>query len=344
MNNRNAVCCQVPISVLNSIAQELEHQGIGRDVWLHGSEVSSAMLNDPNASLSAATHLRLIEHAMTLSNCPHLGLLVGHRQTPSSWGVLGYAINCCTTVRDALLMGARYNRLASTFNRFELHEHGTTASWVATPLMDFGDSLRFIMEFEFASFCRAAALLVGDTQPLLELNFSYAAPAHAGLYAAYMGVPVRFAAPHNQAVLRSSGLTLPILQGSPLNMVHAARLCEEQLSRQTLHDDLESQIRSILLAALPEACPNADEVARTLHMTARTLRNRLAERGTHFQLILDQLREQMACTELSRTRTKVEHIAWRVGFQDAPSFRRAFKRWTGLTPHEYRQRAQASGQ
>ena len=126
--------------------------------------------------------------------------------------------------------------------------------------------------------------------------------------------------------------------------MHAARLCEEQLSRQTRHDDLESQIRSLLLAALPEACPGADEVARTLNMTARTLRNRLAERGTHFQLILDQLREQMACTELSRTRTKVEQIAWRVGFQDAPSFRRAFKRWTGLTPHEYRQRAQACGQ
>ena len=344
MNNRHALCCQVPISVLNGIAQELERQGIGRDVWLQGSEVSSAMLDDPSASLSAVTHLRLIGHAMTLSNCPHLGLLVGHRQTPSNWGVLGYAINCCATVRDALLMGARYNRLASTFNRFELHEHGATASWVATPMMDFGQTLHFIMEFEFASFCRAAALLVGDTQSLLELNFSYAAPAHAALYADYMGVPVRFAAPRNQAVLRSSGLSLPILQGSPLNMGLAARLCEEQLSRQTGRDDLESQIRSLLLAALPEACPNADEVARTLNMTARTLRNRLAERGTHFQLILDQLRKQVACSELSLTRAKVEHIAWRVGFQDAPGFRRAFKRWTGLTPHEYRQRAQAGAQ
>jgi AraC-like DNA-binding protein len=77
-------------------------------------------------------------------------------------------------------------------------------------------------------------------------------------------------------------------------------------------------------------------------MTGRTLRNRLAERGTHFQSILDQVRAQMACADLSGTRNKVEHIAWRVGFQDAPSFRRAFKRWTGLTPLEYRQRAQAS--
>lgn len=342
MNPRNALCWQVPISVLNGIAQELERLGIERGVWLHGSEVSTAMLNDPTGSLSAVTHLQLIQRAMDLSRCPHLGLLVGHRQPPSDWGVLGYAINCCATIHDALLTGTRYSRLASTFNRFELREHGKTASWVAIPVMDFGETLRFIMEFEFASFCRGAALLVGDTESLIELNFSYATPAHADLYRKYMGVPVRFGAPLNQAVLHSSDLQRPILQASPLNMGLAANLCEEQLSRQTLDDDLASQIRRLLLAALPETCPSANEVAQALNITARTLRNRLAERGTHFQSILDQVRAQMACAELSRTRTKVEHIAWRVGFQDAPSFRRAFKRWTGLTPLEYRQRAQTA--
>lgn len=342
MNPRNALGWRVPVSVLGSIAEELERIGIGRSAWLQGSDVSATMLDDPTGSLSVTTHLRLIQKAMAISDCPHLGLLVGQRQTPSHWGVLGYAINCCVTVRDALLTGARYSRLASSFNSFELRELGETANWVATPLMDFGETLRFIMEFEFASYCRTSALLVGNTAALREIHVSYAAPAHADLYQTYMGVPVRFEAPLNQAVLDSSGLQLPILQGSQLNMGLAARLCEEQLSRQTPHDDLESQVRCLLLAELPQTCLGADDVARALHMTARTLRNRLAERGTHFQAILDQVRAQAACAELSLTRAKIEHIAWQVGFQDAPSFRRAFKRWTGLTPFEYRQRSGAA--
>ena len=342
MNARSHAGWQVPVSVLSGIAQELEQQGIAASTWLHGSEVSAAVLADPTGSLSLATHLLLIQRAISLSGCPHLGLLVGQRQTPSHWGVLGYAINCCATVRDGLLLGARYSRLASSFNRFELHEQGATAYWVATPVSDFGEALRFILEFEFASFCRAATLLVGDTGALQELHFSYAAPAYAERYQACMGVPVRFAMPRSQAVLLGSGLQRPILQASPLNLGLAERLCEEQLSRQTAHDDLEAQIRSLLQAALPQRCPNAEAVAQALHMTARTLRNRLAERGTHFQAILDQVRAQTACAELAGGAAKIEQIAWQVGFQDAPSFRRAFKRWTGLTPLAYRQRARAT--
>ena len=77
-------------------------------------------------------------------------------------------------------------------------------------------------------------------------------------------------------------------------------------------------------------------IAEKMNVTSRTLRNRLRRLGTSYQETLDSLREQIARDVLRRSRLTVSEIAEHVGYSDARSFRRAFKKWTGMTPDHYR--------
>lgn len=326
---------RIPVQVLIGIAEELERQGVSRGQFLVGTGLSTTILADPSNRISIQKHIELIERAIDLAPTPGIGLDVGKKQTPSSWGILGYAVNCCGTTREALLMGARYSRIASSFNTLQLIETEQMAYWVATPPVDLGRVLPFIMEFEFVSFCRSATLMTGKSDALVEFHCSYPPPPYFKRYGEFFDIPVRFNAKANQILIHPSGLNYPILQASPVNTTMAAQLCEEHLARQPIYDDLAMQVRSMLLAQ-PGTFPSAESIARSLNMTSRTLRNKLSDADASFQMILDSVREQLARNQLTYTQLKIDDIAWKAGFRDTTSFRRAFKKWTGSTPAEYR--------
>jgi len=81
-----------------------------------------------------------------------------------------------------------------------------------------------------------------------------------------------------------------------------------------------------------------DECAASLSLSARTLRRKLQERGLSYQQIIDEVRSGLARTQLLAPRSSVEAVATRLGFSEAASFSRAFKRWTGMSPRQFRAR------
>ena len=82
--------------------------------------------------------------------------------------------------------------------------------------------------------------------------------------------------------------------------------------------------------------PSFEELTGMLNMSARTLRRRLEREGTSYQRIKDNARRDLAITLLSRNRMTVSDVAEWVGFSDPSAFHRSFKKWTGLSPGEYR--------
>lgn len=337
---RTTFAWRVPVQILQGIAKLLEEQGIDVTEWLRDSGLGARIIETPNHRLSIHQHLALFRRAIALARDPGIGLTIGHRQTPSDWGILGYAINCCADAREAFSLGARYSRIASSFANLRLLETRNAAYWQAKPPLHYGDVLPFVIEFEFASFVRCAQLLTGRTDGIAEIHFAYPQPIHRRRYDEFFPLPLKFDAPINQVVLEPRCLLFPILQASNSNRGLAEQMCQEYLARQPLHDDLPGEIRALLLTDA-RYYPDAELVARTLNMTSRTLRKRLALKDTSFQSILDDVRSQRAKERLANTQMKVEEIAWDCDFGDTPSFRRAFKKWTGLTPVEYRQQQRA---
>jgi AraC-like DNA-binding protein len=130
-------------------------------------------------------------------------------------------------------------------------------------------------------------------------------------------------------------LRRPILQANPLSLAAAERMCAEFLKANPATDDLVMRVRQMILEQNNELW-SENAIADRLNVTGRTLRNQLRRNGTSYQKILDSLREQIAQDDLMHSTLNIGEIAEHVGYSDARSFRRAFKKWTGMTPDEYR--------
>lgn len=111
-----------------------------------------------------------------------------------------------------------------------------------------------------------------------------------------------------------------------------------QLARQAFMNDppFTALVRQRLAVSMDGGAPSMEDVARSLGKSPRSLHRHLAGEGTRFNDLLDDVRRQFAEQYLARPRLAVSEVAYLVGFNDSSAFFKAFRRWTGVTPNEYR--------
>ncbi len=325
----------IPVQLIATMVRELSRHGITAQQLLAETGFSEQDLATPETMMPYRTAQKIIEKACELSPIPHLGLAIGTQQSPSSMGVLGYGINCCATVEDAMNMAVKYFRVASTLIITEWRQENGKLYWLTKPPVDLGKILPCIVEQEFSMLCRVHPMLTGQPLNVLEAHFQYSEPDDTSAYQSIFACPLYFSAEENQLVLAAEILQQPIIQANPLSVLAAERMCNEFMLANPTADDLVLQIRQLILEQGNEYW-SEDTIAKRLNITGRTLRNQLRRVGTSYQAILNSLREQIAREALTRSTLNVSEIAATVGFSDARSFRRAFKQWTGMTPEDCR--------
>lgn len=99
-----------------------------------------------------------------------------------------------------------------------------------------------------------------------------------------------------------------------------------------------ASFQTLISEALPERYPTIDHTARLLGIPVRTLQRRLEENGFSYSALVDEIRFELACRLLDEPRVRVATVAKALGYTDASSFSRAFRRWTGMSPRAYRRR------
>ncbi|MCY1413973.1 putative HTH-type transcriptional regulator [compost metagenome] len=95
-------------------------------------------------------------------------------------------------------------------------------------------------------------------------------------------------------------------------------------------------MRQAIEVQLPDGVPSADTVAQALHLSLRSLQRHLADEGCRYDSLLDECRQNLALQHLRNANNSLSEISYLLGFADTSSFNRAFKRWTGLSPGQYR--------
>ena len=108
------------------------------------------------------------------------------------------------------------------------------------------------------------------------------------------------------------------------------------LARPNPHQSVSGQVRQRLRNHDIRDLPTLNQMAQTLHMSSATLRRRLSEEGTAFQQLKDHCRMEQAALLLQQAELSIREIAEQVGYTEASTFHRAFKKWQGTTPGAYR--------
>ena len=325
----------VPVQLLSLVALELQKQGSTVTELLSGTEIGEEHLFDSEMTVSYRTAMKILSRALELSTIPHLAFAVGAQQSTASLGVLGYGINCCTDLREAVEVARDYHRISSTLLLGEQDEDNNYFRWTAAPPIELGSLLRFLVEEEFCTIIHTVEILVGEPFQIEEVHFQHQKPDYFELYDQFFRCPIIFSSDRNQLVLPSHVLDKPILNANPLSAKTAKRLCEDFLKANPAASDLIAQVQQFALQA-PHMLLDEETVASRLNITSRTLRNRLKKQGTSYREIVHILREQIAKKQLGHERLSVSKIAEQVGYSDARAFRRAFKQWTGMTPEMFR--------
>jgi AraC-like DNA-binding protein len=172
-----------------------------------------------------------------------------------------------------------------------------------------------------------------------EVWFQHAPPENTSEHRRIFRAPVRFAQVSNELFFHRSLLDVPIARADLGLCTVLDRHAEELLAKfsaQGRPQNVVDQVRQILSIALRGGDPGLEASARQLRMSARTLQRKLNEKGTSHQDLLDEMRRELSMRYLQEPEVAICEVAYLLGFSESSAFHRAFRRWTGTTPRDYR--------
>lgn len=304
--------------------------------------IDAGRLDDPALRLSEQQFTRFLIGLSRRSRDEFWGL--ASRPVPlGTFHTLCRLIVNCATLGEALTIGGRFYRLViDDFAVKTRTQAGTTTVWLAT--RPGGPATARCSSMQGAALFMLYQLmcwLVDRRLPLAAVDMAFTRRPHsAEPLRAYETSVVRFDQPHTALQLETHLLSLPILGDERRLSRFLSQVPRALLLRY--HDDnrVKDKVRALLRRGIA-ANLSLENVADRLHMTAATLHRRLMEEGcASFTELRDEVRRQAAVELLKQRHLTLEKIASRLGFAEHSTFHRAFKRWTGIAPGEYRQRAE----
>ena len=320
------------------IARELHLQERDLSALLRGTGLPLTVLQPGDETrLSAAQQLRIIQNARAISGSPHLGLQLGHQLTPSTHGPIGYLALSSPDLITALQALRDFLPLRIAFAQLDLqHSDDWLQCTLQLRLAAPSEEQRILLEC-FALLLQALVeSVLGGPPQGARFEFAFASPGYHRVYADYFHVPTRFGAAHSCLWLPHGLIHSANSSGDPGSYRLAQDLCHrllEQVPAGSL--SMTDRVRRLLLSMPPGAASEA-EVARALFVSRRTLARRLTREGSGYRQLREQIFAEMAARHLRDTELSVEAVAALLGYHDAANFRRAFHRWYGCSPQDFR--------
>lgn len=304
--------------------------------FFRGSHVDYNQLMELNTELSFEQQIVLFENALTISESPELGLLVGTQLHLSTHGSLGAAIFSSENLRVALDTLTRFFKVRAQFIDIQVHCSGKLTHIQLNEPFSLGELRCFLSESLVSAIYSAISFFTASAELKGELRFAYGAPDYHDRYLDFFNLPISFDQNVTEIIVESTVLELSSSvadKGLHKQVVERCQQLLQELQPQTV--SYSESVRSIF-ANNPGKIWGIEEVAKQLNMTSRTLIRKLKVEDTRFQKIRDSVLQQQAKAYLMDRNMTVENIGHLLGFSEAASFRRSFKRWFGETPANFR--------
>jgi AraC-like DNA-binding protein len=171
----------------------------------------------------------------------------------------------------------------------------------------------------------------------VEVSFAHVGPEYIEPYEDFFSCKVQFGRNFNRLVFRSEDLDAKSLKADKsINRFMMERLKEEADGVEVSADKLLNDTRNLIKDALPSGIPTASEIGKHLGMSTRTLSRRLSEKGYSYQALVQNTKHKISTELLTQSSETVSEIAFQTGFSEQSAFNRAFRRWEGQSPLEYR--------
>lgn len=331
------------VSVLASAATGLvefiQREGGDADRILGRAGIDPEQLWHPMLSLDLHRYCQVFEEAAVQTGDDNFGLRYGQQFKPDALGLLGYVGMSSSTVGDAL---------HNVVQAFPCHQQGSLLKFVEGDefcRLDYqvhqGSIVRKRQDAELSMgvFLNLMRHALGGRWAPEYVNFEHPRPLSWHEHTQAFDAPVFFAQSVNSLVFRRSVLDRPMpTRDARLlallldNMRALAQSRSGEVGSRDLVDEAKGQIQRLL----PEGEPSLEQVAEKLRLPAWTLQRRLGEHGLSFSALVEHLRRELAAYYLEQSGLPLSDVALMLGYSELSAFSRAFRRWFGSSPRQWR--------
>lgn len=325
----------LPAIYLHVLAELLRSLGVDEQSLMLRVGLDPSRMKSTDLRVSLPQASEFVTRAMIESGEPGLGVMLAREMKLPLHGALGVAVMSSRTLKEALDLMTRYLLLRAPHLEISHRHEGDKEILSIFSRVDLGPLHVFTMDAMLYGCAVMGSQLTGGAIPGAEIRRRGPEPTYFRRFAAELPCKVIYECPEDAIVILSRDLELPIrFTDNQLAEVSRAQ-CEEALQHLTEDAGFACRVRRVIETSYPFP-PKLARVAGTLFVSERTLKRRLQEEEASFQNLVDQVRLDRARELLANTSMTLSQIADALGYADAANFTRAFKRWTGASPSQFR--------
>jgi AraC-like DNA-binding protein len=293
-------------------------------------------VTDPDGRIPVDKMAALWREAHARSSDPDLALHAAEALPFGAYAVIDFLARTAVTIGAALERISRYFPLINNAVELPIEHAGDRVRLDMVDRRGPGQLPRAYAEYALAAIVLRTRTAVGNAFPLIAVELAYAAPADDREHVRIFGCPVGFAAQRTGIVIAKATWDTPVERSDSGLAAVLERHAQMLMAKLPVVSDEIGRVRAMIQSQLDGGDPGLDNVARKLGMSRRSLQRRLADENLTYAQVLDEVRSTMARAYLAQRALSIAEVAYLLGFSEQSSFTRAFKRWTGLSPAEFR--------
>jgi AraC-like DNA-binding protein len=310
--------------------------GINVEPLMVKAGVTRKQVEDQSVRLAVKAQIKFVELVADALDDDLLGFHLARDYDPRENGLLHYVLNSSDLLGDALRRAERYSTIVNQGMSLRVREGkelSVTFKYVGVErILD-----RHQIEFWVAGLVRGCRQLTSRRLQPSYVGLVHRRKGGAPELVRFLGCDVEFGADTDEVAFPGTVKQMPVVSADPYLNKLLIKYCEDARShREAGRLTFRVAVENAIAPLLPHGRAKADEIARQLGMSLRTLERRLGSEGLTFAGILSELRFDLAKRYLQEGDLSISKIAWLLGYQDASAFTHAFKRWTGKSPREAR--------
>jgi AraC-like DNA-binding protein len=292
-------------------------------------------LDGPDVRCPLELSIRLWNRAVEVTQDHAFGLKAAGYIMNNSYHALSYGILSSSTLKEAFERSMRYSRWVSDVVTYQFVHRGGEYHFVMETAVEVPDVSVDCLIGAILRMCRA---LIGREFSPLRIELKRSAPPKLEDFNAILRAPLRFDAPKTLMVFDAKSMERRLSAGNP-ELAQANDAIALRYLANTEIRSIALRVRELLITKLADGEPSGEDVARLLNMSVRTLQRKLVHSGTTYREVLDDTRRDLALSYLKVSLYSVTTITYMLGYSATSSFTRAFRRWTGQSPTDWRARA-----
>ena len=320
-----------------ALARLLNSHGCDSELLFQQCDLPLNEIRDSHVRVPEKNMSRLWKLAEKEIGDSAIGLEMHRFITPTTFHALGIALWSSSSLHDALVRLSRYGKVLSNggVKSFEEMEDCYCLS-----ISVFRDSNGPIISYHSVDALCAAIVTIcrtiykTDYAPL-SIELERPTPKEPRRFEVFFNCPIKFEAAENRLFFDKKTISEPLMTGDSEAAVQAEKLAALRLAKLEKEDTI-NLVYSALMELLPSGELSEGRVARELSMPIHQLQRRLAEENTNYRRVLENTRKELALHYIGNTKIQLTEISFLLGFSEQTNFTRAFKRWTGMAPGQYR--------